>query len=112
MATQPLDDAGQGKVWTIAEAKARLSEILRLAEREGPQRIGVRKTFVIVPEDGVRRRDFLEERMPMGQYLLEKMPRGTYDKVPRERGSNRPIPFADWTEEQWADFDANDPVDP
>ncbi len=30
------------RVWTVAEAKARLSEILRLAEEEGPQRIGAR----------------------------------------------------------------------
>ena len=28
------------RVWTVAEAKARLSEVLRLAEEEGPQRIG------------------------------------------------------------------------
>ena len=28
------------RTWTVAEAKARLSEILRLAEEEGPQRIG------------------------------------------------------------------------
>ena len=28
------------KIWTVAEAKARLSEILRLASEEGPQRIG------------------------------------------------------------------------
>ena len=38
------------KVWTVAEAKARLSEVLRLAEEEGPQRIGARKCFVVVPE--------------------------------------------------------------
>ena len=37
------------RVWTVAEAKARLSEVLRLAEEEGPQRIGARKPFVVVP---------------------------------------------------------------
>ena len=37
------------RVWTVAEAKARLSEVLRLAEEEGPQRIGIRKPFVVVP---------------------------------------------------------------
>ena len=37
------------RVWTVAEAKARLSEILRLAEEEGPQHIGARKPFVVVP---------------------------------------------------------------
>ena len=34
------------RAWTVAEAKARLSEILRRAEEEGPQRIGTRKEFV------------------------------------------------------------------
>ena len=38
------------RVWTVTEAKARLSEILRLSEKEGPQRIGTRKSFVVVPE--------------------------------------------------------------
>lgn len=37
------------QVWTVKEAEARLSEILRLAEEEGPQQIGRRKTFVVVP---------------------------------------------------------------
>ncbi len=37
------------RVWTVTEAKARLSEILRLSEEEGPQRIGTRKSFVVVP---------------------------------------------------------------
>ena len=39
-----------GRVWTVAEAKAKLSEVLRLAETEGPQRIGARKPFIVVPE--------------------------------------------------------------
>ena len=39
-----------GRVWTVAEAKAKLSEVLRLAEEEGPQRIGLRRPFVVVPE--------------------------------------------------------------
>ena len=42
-------DAGSKRVWTVAEAKARLSEILRLAEEEGPQRSGARKPFIVVP---------------------------------------------------------------
>ena len=34
--------------WTVAEAKARLSAILRLMEEEGRQRIGVRKWSLLV----------------------------------------------------------------
>ena len=112
MAIQRLDDTEHGKVWTVAEAKARLSEILRLAESEGPQRIGVRKSFVIISERDLDQRLAEKERMPLGRYLLQEMPRGTYDHIPRERDSNRPIPFADWTEERWAVFDASDPGEP
>ena len=84
------------RVWTIAEAKARLSEILRLAEEEGPQRIGARKPFVVVPEHVWRERT--EPRKPLGQWLVENMPRGTdwpRSRSLRDRASHRPIPFID-----------------
>ena len=113
MVTQRSVETGLDKVWTISEAKAKLSEILRLSESEGPQRIGTRKSFVVVPEHVWLERDEHEPeppRMPMGQWLLEKMPRGMYTDEPFERGSERPIPFADWTEEDWAEFDASDPA--
>lgn len=37
------------RVWTVAEAKAKLSEILRLAETEGPQYIGIKRSFILMP---------------------------------------------------------------
>ena len=39
------------KVWTVAEAKARLSEILRQAREKGPQRIGTKKPYVVLTEE-------------------------------------------------------------
>lgn len=39
------------RVWNVAEAKAHLSENLALAQSEGPQRIGTRRSFVVVPVD-------------------------------------------------------------
>ena len=45
-----MDRSKSYPIWTVAQAKARLSEILRLAEKEGPQRIGARKAFIVVPE--------------------------------------------------------------
>ena len=36
-----MRDKGSNRVWTIGEAKARLSEILRLAEEGCPRRIGI-----------------------------------------------------------------------
>ena len=83
-----------GRVWTVAEAKARLSEILRLAETEGPQRIGKRSSFVVVPER-VWQEHAPPERMPLGQWLVENTPRGTNLVIPHQRASNRKIPFID-----------------
>ena len=77
--------------WTVKEAKAHLSKILRLAEVEGPQQIGRRKTFVVVPApDWYARRP---PRKPMGQWLVDNMPRGVNLDVPETRGARRATPF-------------------
>lgn len=79
------------RTWTVAEAKARLSEILRLAEEEGPQRIGARKPFVVVPahvwDEQTR------PAKPLGQWLVDNMPRGTNLRVPSRSEPGREIPF-------------------
>ena len=104
------------RAWTIAETKARLPEILRLAEREGPQRIGARNAFVIVPERLWRERAQPEpapaeppsaepDRMPMGQWLVANFPRIGGLELPSRR-SNRAIPFADGAEEEDDDEEA------
>ena len=85
------------RVWTVAQAKARLSEVLRLAEEEGPQHIGVRRPFVVVPAG-----DWYAQappRQPMGQWLVDNMPRGLNLDVPKDRKSRREIPFAAGTAE-------------
>ncbi len=79
--------------WTVAEAKAKLSEILRLAEEEGPQRIGLRRPFVVVPESVWREKSPPEKHL--GRWLVENMPRGTNLEIPRDRKSTRAIPFID-----------------
>ena len=70
-----------GRVWTVAEAKARLSEILRLAEEEGPQRIGARKPFVGVPAAAWEEK--ARPHKPLGQWLVENMPHGTESRDSR-----------------------------
>ena len=91
-----------GRVWTVAEAKARLSEILRLAETEGPQRIGSRRPFIVVPADAwyEKTEPVKKERMPLGRWLVENTPRGTNLEIPRRRGSSRKIPFVDYDNEE------------
>ena len=92
-----------GRVWTVAEAKAKLSEVLRLAEEEGPQRIGTRRPFVVVPESVWQEREG-PPRMPLGRWLIENMPRGTNLEIPeRSRESHREIPFANLDEDDWGD---------
>ena len=86
-----MTDSKTKHVWTIAEARAKLSEILRLAETEGPQRIGVRKSFILVPEKLWQTRK--PPKKPMGQWLLENMPRGIELEIPDRREPGREIPF-------------------
>ena len=84
------------RVWTIAEAKARLSEVLRLAEEEGPQRIGARRPFVVVPAAAWEEKT--QPRKPFGQWLIENVPRGANLEAP-DRSSNRLIPFIEEEDE-------------
>ena len=79
-------------VWSVAEAKARLSEVLRLAQEEGPQHIGRRRCFVVVPAAAWYAKT--PRRPPLGQWLVDNLPRGANLDPPRERGSARAIPFA------------------
>ena len=81
------------EIWTVAEAKARLSEVLRLAEQEGPQFIGTRRTFVVVPAGTWCART--SDRKPMGQWLVDNMPRGTELQIPDRNEPEREIPFID-----------------
>ena len=89
-------------IWTIAEAKARLSEILRLAEQQGPQRIGIRKTYVIVPEEDWKPKSAAVEaqnnRMPLGKWLVENVPRGTYLELPDRQETDRSSAFLEKTD--------------
>lgn len=91
------------RIWTIAEAKVRLTEILRLAEEEGPQQIGGRNAFVVVPKREWER--LAKPRMPLGQWLVANMPRGIELELPdRKNEPEREIPFQgdgwDWGEQE------------
>lgn len=56
--------------WTISEAKAKLSEILKLSNTE-PQRIGTQKRYVVVPEAVW---DNLAPKRPLsGNWLLQNL---------------------------------------
>ena len=86
------ESVGTPDPWTVADAKAQLSHILRCAETEGPQRIGRHRTFVIVPEQLWEDRSASE--VPLGRWLIEHMPRGYELEIPG-RHSVREAPFLD-----------------
>lgn len=92
-----VEQTDSQRAWTVAEAKARLSEILRLAEEEGPQQIGKRNTFVVVPKREWEQR--VAPKKPLGQWLVENAPRGIELDLPdRKNEPEREIPFQtdDW----------------
>ena len=88
-----MASSGSKRVWTVADAQARLPELLRLAQSEGPQYIGGGHTFVVAPAEPEL--DRTEPRQPLGQWLVLNVPRGTNLDIPRDRRSEREIPFAD-----------------
>jgi len=85
-------NARPGRTWTVAQAKARLSETLRLAAEEGPQRIGARRRFGVVPASAWDEK--ARSREPLGRWLVGNLPRGFELEVP-DRSSSRVIPFGD-----------------
>ncbi len=91
-----MDQLETSRTWTVAEAKARLSDILRLAEEEGPQRIGKQPSFVIVPAetwDAQTSPRIRQPRKPLGRWLVENMPRGIDLELPSRDEPEREIPF-------------------
>lgn len=90
-----MKDPKTPRNWTVSEAKGRLSEILRLAEEEGPQHIGVRRSFVVVP--AAMWYEKTPPRQPLGKWLVENIPRGLNLDITSDRKSSREIPLTGQT---------------
>ena len=72
-----------GDVWTVRAAKARLSELLRLAKEDGPQRIGERESYIVITAAEWER---LNAPKPhLGTWLL-------IDHHRLKRGRSEPLP--------------------
>ena len=95
--TIPHTDQRGHQVWTVAEAKAHLSEILRLAKDE-PQYLGVKNQYVIVPKEEWE--EVEKKKKPhMGKWLLENFSGLDIDlEIPDRKeksDTSRKIPFID-----------------
>ncbi len=86
-------------MWTVQNAKAKLSEVLRLAKAGEPQIIGASDPCVVLSIAEYRRLtdkgpEQKTEPVHLGRWLLANIPRGLDIEVP-PRDDNRPDPFAD-----------------
>jgi prevent-host-death family protein len=78
-------------MWTVPQAKSRLSEVLRRARAGEPQFIGAKDQCVIISAEEYQR---LKPSIHYGRFLLESVPRGADLALP-PRGTDRGDPFAD-----------------
>ena len=79
-------------IWTVSEAKAKLSEVLRMAREEGAQRIGTRDAYVVITEAEWERLN--TPRRHLGSWLLANMPRLDDElELPSRTDRDRPSPF-------------------
>jgi len=87
-------------MWTVQEAKAKLSEVLERARAGEAQVIGARDPCVVVSMDEYERLTRRQAEPHMGKWLVENL-RGLGEIELPSRGDDRPIPFADWSEEDF-----------
>ena len=79
------------QVWTVAEAKARFSELLQRAQAEGPQRItrhGHTAAIVVSPSAWGKKNDRKEN---LAEFLMNSPLRGSGLRITRLRGGLRKV---------------------
>lgn len=77
------------KRWSVQEAKAKLSEVLRRARKEGPKVIGSSHPCVVVPLEVWQART--AARPTLGRWLVRAAPRGESLELPDRREPDRPL---------------------
>jgi prevent-host-death family protein len=87
-------------MWTVQEAKAKLSQVLQRARAGEAQVIGAQDPCVVISLEEYKRLTRSEEKPHLGRWLVENLAGLGEIELP-SRDNDRPSPFADWTE---ADF--------
>jgi hypothetical protein len=78
-------------VWSVAEAKSQLSEILRLARGGEPQVIGTQAACVVISRDLYEKR--IVDSGRAGRWLIEHASHLGFDLEFSSRGEDRPDQF-------------------
>ncbi len=86
----PYSYESNSTVWTIAEAKAKLSELLRSANNS-PQYIGTKKPYVVVPAEQWEKLQAPVE--PMGQWLVDSLKECGELELPDRKEPDREVSF-------------------
>jgi prevent-host-death family protein len=86
-------NSASAKVWSVQNAKAKLSEILRRARAGEPQVIGTKEPCVIMSERAWR--SATKSGDELGRWLVERTPRGVALELPRRSGTRRGDPLLD-----------------
>jgi prevent-host-death family protein len=76
--------------WSVQDAKAQLSELLRRARKGEPQLIGTRDSCVVISEAAWR----AAQGASLGQWLIESAPSGAAVELP-SRKSRRVVDLGD-----------------
>lgn len=74
------------QVWSVAEAKARLSELLRRAN-DSPQFIDTKKSYVLISPETWQA--LSQAKPPLGQWLVERMARVGELELPARKEPER-----------------------
>lgn len=82
-----------GSVWLVSEAKSHLSEVLRRAKKRGPQIIGTREQYIVVPREDWEEK--LRTSEPLGKWLLDNSPKVDFTLPDRGASSQRSILFSE-----------------
>jgi prevent-host-death family protein len=85
-------------MWTVQEAKAKLSQVLQRARSGEVQIIGAQDPCVVISLDEYKRLTRVSQEPHPGKWLVETLSGLGEIELP-PRADNRPIPFADWNEE-------------
>jgi prevent-host-death family protein len=87
-------------MWTVQEAKSKLSELLERARKGEAQIVGTREPCVVISMTEYERLRGGEDEPHLGRWLVQNL-RGAGDIELPDRHEDRPSPFEGWAEEDF-----------
>lgn len=86
-------------MWTVQEAKAKLSQVLQQARSGEAQVIGAQNPCVVISLEEYKRLTAREAEPHPGKWLVQNLAGLGEIELP-PRSDHRPLPFADWPDEE------------